>query len=299
MNKIFTQVLATLTTLIYVIPAFACFAPPAELTRHHAELVADSKTIVLARVTGGSKGADFGWFGTRQLAQFEVVEILRGDVDDSFSLENGLLGSDEERAHDPGDFRGHRDSMFWDKHITRQWNMPDCTMQPMFFEGQTYLIFVDRPHWRAYEEIRNEDDLWLDAVRRLIYEPSLTSGVTMNLKEWLSLSRSVFIGEIEACDGPVLSVTETLHGVSEQTWRYSEDDMYFPNSRCSIGSEYLVVTYASEPSALPYYSSSMFPIQDGQIDFGDALEDTEIDVEAEPIQQIDDLTLLFMSDEPR
>ena len=119
----------------------------------------------------------------------------------------------------------------------------------------------------------------------------------MSLNEWLSLSRSVFIGKIEACDGPVLSVTETLHGVSGQTWRYSEDDMYFPNTRCNIGSEYLVVTYAPEPSILPYYSSSMFPIRDGWVDLGEALEDTEIDVKARPIQQVGTLKFLFKSGE--
>lgn len=161
--------------------SLACFTPPHELTIHHAELVSNSNTIVLARVVGGGDESFFAWAGKRQRAKFETVEVLRGNVPDSFSLPNGILGLDNE--HDAGDFNGHRDSVFWDKQITRQWNMPDCEMLPVFFKDRTYLIFLDHPHWRAYEEIRSKDDLWLSAVRKLIEDSSLTSGVSMNLKE--------------------------------------------------------------------------------------------------------------------
>ncbi|CAN0408262.1 unnamed protein product [Ectocarpus sp. 13 AM-2016] len=46
-----------------------------------------------------------------------------------------------------------------------------CQMEPAFVSGETYLIFLDAPHWRAYEIVRSEDDLWLMAVRNLVADP--------------------------------------------------------------------------------------------------------------------------------
>jgi len=275
------------------VDVFASAVPPHTLTLHHAELVENTNNIVLAKVVGGGDSASFSWAGERQRAKFETVEILKGNAPKMFSLPNGILGLENEQ--DARDFGGHRDAVFWDKHVTRQWNAPDCRMYPMFFQDRTYLIFLDHPHWRAYEEIRAEDDLWLAAVRRLLTDPSLESGMSLTLKEWLGLSQGIFVGRIESCKGPTLSVDEVLHGQFASSWRYSdeEDDGYWPGGKCGIGRQYLIVSYQTEPAILPYYSSSMFVIRDDTIDFADALSDSEINIQGNSVKSLDQLREYF------
>jgi len=118
----------------------------------------------------------------------------------------------------------------------------------------------------------------------------------MNLKEWLSLSQAVFLGQLESCDGPTLSVTEVWRGDVSETWRYSDDDTYWPSKECGVGRQYLVVSYQSEPAILPYYSSSMFPIRRDKMDLRDAIDDSEIDVHGEALQDLEELRQLFLSD---
>jgi len=278
-------------------PALACFAPPASLTVHHTDLVAETKVIVLARVIGATDKPTYNTLGdmqanrdpNRALAKFEAIEVLRGKTPPEFSLSGGSLADVD---YDPyNDFDGHKSALFWDKKITRQWNQPDCQMHPDFQVGRTYLLFVDHPHWRAYEEIRGPDDLWLQAVRRSIEDPSLPSGLSLSLDAWLALSHGVFVGRVQSCDGPTLSVDEVLHGKFDSTWRYSneEDAGYWPDGTCEIGRHYLIVAYQEEPEILPHYSASVFPVHDGLLDFGAAFRDSDIEVQAFRIQKLDDV----------
>ena len=248
--------------------------PPAELTAHHTELVKQADHIVLARVVG----RDHQFWRKRRRAIFETVEILKGSSPPSFSLPNGFVASSDDE--DMGDFNGHWDSIFWDRRVTRQWNSSDCRMNPDFVMDRTYLLFVDRPHWRAYEEIQSPDDLWLEAVRNLIDDPSLPSGISMTVKEWLSLAQGVFLGRIKSCEGPTLTVDEILHGDVAGDWRYAKASgvSHWPERPCLVGQKFLVVTHYEEPLPLPYYSSGVFPVVDGEVDFTSAFEDSEIDI---------------------
>jgi len=285
-------------------PVLACVTPPASLTLHHTDLIANSEVIVLARVTGEANGATYDTLDVfqgpplyeRPLAQFETVENLRGNTPRTFSLSGGSLAGVDYDVH--GDFDRHREAVFWDKKMTRQWNDVDCRMYPEFQIGRTYLLFIDQPHWRAYEEIRADDDLWLAAVRRVLADPTLWSGLALGLKDWLSLSRGVFVGRIESCDGPTLTVDEVLFGAFSSTWRYStaDDAEYWLDDTCTVGQQYLVIATRDEPEILPHYSATALPVHDGLLDFGPAFRESDVDVQAFRIQKLDAVRTLF---EPR
>ncbi|MEM8811031.1 MAG: hypothetical protein AAGF59_00335 [Pseudomonadota bacterium] len=277
----------------------ACPFPPSGLVSHHTDLVAETQVIVLAEVVGDTDRATYDTLGdldlgpvaipdlnSRPLALFRTVEVLKGRAPDTFSLSTGLLS---ETGFDPvEDFDSHKNSIFWDKSFTRQAQESDCRMYPQFRQGQTYLLFIDRPHWRAYEEIQTPDDLWLHAVRRVLEDPDRHSGLVLGLPEWLKLSRGVFIGRIESCDGPTLSVSRVLHGGFEQTWRYTDDDHAdaWPDKPCAVNRPYLVITYRDEPGLLPDLSATVLPILDGLVDFGPVMRMSEIEVAAFRIQYI-------------
>ena len=246
----------------------------------------------MARVIGGGADSPAWWAEGRKEVRFETAEVLRGSVGNVFSVPNGVLGSKSDliQSDEKGDFNGHRDLIYWDKDITRQWNQSDCRMHPMFFPGRTYLIFLNSPHWRAYEEIRAPGDLWLMSVRRLLQNPSANSGLGMKVPDWLSMAQGVFIGQIESCKGPTLRVQQQLFGGARKVWRYSDDagDSYWP-LRCHEDARFLVIVYRWNPSPLPYYSSSVFPIVDGEIDLSSAISRSQINIRGPRVWKIEDL----------
>lgn len=247
--------------------AQACFAPPSEYTKHHTELVRDTSRIVLARVAGPSGEFQDVWGRQEQLAQFEKIEVLKGNVPGIFSIENGFFVSDQPVPEQ--DFDGHSQLGYWEKQVTRQWNMPDCAMRPVFLHNRTYLLFLDTPHWRAYEEVSSENDFWLGAVRRLVADPELNTGLSLSAGEWLSLAHGVFLGEVLDCLGPTLQIRRVFSGEFEDRWSYTDTQhsQYWPFQECIVGASYLVVTMAEEQSLLPFYSSSVFEVSYGAVDF--------------------------------
>lgn len=244
----------------------ACSTPPPQYTKHHVDLIRDTSRIVLARVTGASGDFLNAWGRIEPIAQFETIEIVKGHVPDSFSIENGYFVPGQ--PFPAQDFDSHTQLGFWEKQVTRQWNMPDCTMRPAFLEDRTYLLFLDAPHWRAYEEVSDADDLWLGAVRRLVADPDLDMGLNLSAQEWLSMAHGVFLGKVSNCSGPTLEVNRVFSGVFEDEWAYTNNQhsRYWPFPGCSVGESFFVVTMADEQSALPYYSSSVFEVSDGVVD---------------------------------
>ena len=243
--------------------AHACFAPPPEYTKHHTDLVRDTSRIVLAKVTGPSGDFQDVWGKSEPLAQFEIIENVKGRAPEFFTIENGFFVPGQPVPAQ--DFDGHTQLRFWEKQVTRQWNMPDCAMRPAFFQDRTYLLFLDAPHWRAYEEVSATDDLWLSAVRDLVADPDLDTGLNLSAREWLSMAHGVFLGRVSDCSGPTLEVNRVFSGVFEDEWAYTDNQhsLYWPFPECSVGESYLVVTLEDEQSPLPHYSSSVFEVSDG------------------------------------
>jgi hypothetical protein len=185
----------------------ACTIPPKALTVHHTELVRRATRIALARferataVTTGECSAAQPCYKT----EFSTIEVLKGQVPAHFSrlfMEESPRrpeGAQPFKDRQAADFHGHTDWEFWDDRVTRGANGADCGMHPRFESGATYLIFLDTSHWRAFERIDRPDDRWLHAVKALIAKPSLPSGLSMSLADYVADQRALFVGEIVAC----------------------------------------------------------------------------------------------------
>jgi len=278
-NSIFAAFL-----LAVALPAQACTAPPPELTKHHRELVADSSQIVLARaLTPRSSGGE-------PLPRFETIEILKGAAAAEFVLESrDGLDATTWAAHPypftdhDSDFNGHRDIAVWDQGLTRDWNDTDCMMRPRFEPGETYLLFVDHPHWRAYELIRREDDLWLRAVRNLIADPSRRSGLTVTVPQWLLLAPRAFVIRLNSCETPDIDVVDVLLGEGEAPFpdfRLQRPTRYYYGSRqdCEPGMRFLTLVYYQSEADPDYVVSANFDVENGTVDFSKAIDDEETEL---------------------
>ena len=270
--------------LAAALPAQACFAPPPELVKHHRDLVADSATIVLARALAPDS-AETGHSLGDATPHFEAVEVLKGEIAPTFSLENGryLVASEEQEFlldDFVSDFSGHRDIAVWDRFRTRQWNESDCGMMPRFEPGETYLLFPDHPHWRAYELIRSEDDLWLTAVRNLLADSTRRAGLAVTVPQWLSLARGAFVVRAASCDSLDFDVVEVLVGNADGKWEpspRSRTQYYGTGWTCEIGSRFLVVVYQDSRSGPEHTDSGLFNVDEGAVDFNRAIEGVVLD----------------------
>lgn len=160
-------------TLVYCATfatAMACTAPPTEFTKPKRLLVADSDQIAWARALEPSDiRALLGL--SDEAPRFEVIEVLKGEVASPFTLSVGSYADlDTNPALIGDDFDGHRDGNLLALYNSRSFNNSRCEMAPVFVPGESYLIFLDHPHWAAYEIVRSEEDLWLQTVRKLIRE---------------------------------------------------------------------------------------------------------------------------------
>jgi len=152
--------------LILAMPAFswACTVPPPYLYVSHHDLVLTSEAIVLAKAVEvrTNTQSEYATFA------FETVEVLKGSPPDTFELYGLKAGRYAESNYgvDGGDFEGHRSPSFWAWNLGNSAMNTACSTHGVFATGQRYLIFMrDKPHFRAYENIREENDLWLDVIR--------------------------------------------------------------------------------------------------------------------------------------
>jgi len=294
--------------LAAALPAQACFAPPPELVKHHRDLVADSATIVLARALAPDS-AETGHSLGVATPHFEAVEVLKGEIAPTFSLENGryLVASEEQEFlldDFVSDFSGHRDIAVWDRFRTRQWNESDCGMMPRFEPGETYLLFPDHPHWRAYELIRSEDDLWLTAVRNLLADSTRRAGLAVTVPQWLSFARGAFVVRAASCETANFDIVEVLVGNAEGKWvpsSQSRTQYYGTGWTCEIGSRLLVVAYQEGWTDPEYADFGLFNVDNGTVDFSKAIDGevidgtpvggTELDVAGSRVRSLDALKI--------
>ena len=295
------MILATFL-LAVTAPALACVAIPPSMTVHHRDLVAESSQIVLARALAPPDD------GTATPTRFETIEVLKGEVAAEFVLEDrgGLETAIWDRypfGIPDSDFNGHRDIAVWDRLATRKQYAASCGLSPHFVQDETYLIFVDRPHWRAYELIRDADDLWLQAVRNLIADPSRRSGLSVTLPQWFSLAPRAFVARATSCNKVELELVEELLGEGEGRWSPTElfagKRLYGPGRNCRVGSLFLVLVYAEyaeEPEAdvsltdFQKYMQSLgpepdradlavFDVEAGAVDFTKVIDGDESELE--------------------
>lgn len=154
MNNFFK---ALLLIMVYGVTgeALGCLGPPREKIVSASELVKRSDSILLAKVVklARQKG--------KTIYRFKVIEALKGKTTKSFSI----VGEKPMEKFN-SDFASHSDKKFWEVDSGRTTFRGDCTVLKTFNEGETYLIFPERPgHIKGFERITIDADEWLMAVR--------------------------------------------------------------------------------------------------------------------------------------
>ncbi len=147
--------------------AMACFMPPHYLSDHHTELVMTTETIVIARAVERTRE------GNGAVFTFQTLEVLKGHALPQFELygfeSDGWLAREMGYASRSTDFDGHRSAEFWAWSAGNSAMLTSCFLAGFFELGETYLLFLrDDPHRRAYENIREDDDLWLQVIRMVV-----------------------------------------------------------------------------------------------------------------------------------
>lgn len=141
--------------------AVSCFAPPVEAVSSPYDLVNDAKYIVLARVEsklgGGAISAEF---------LLETQEVLKGEAPRKFTFNGSEPGENLGRS---ADYDAHTDPEFWASLGGNSTITTFCVVMGIFEVGQSYLVIgTEYGHFKAYENIRSDDDLWLKVVRLLV-----------------------------------------------------------------------------------------------------------------------------------
>ncbi len=241
-------------------PVHACVVPDPQTVQHHVQLVDRTRSIVLAKAIGAESVGD-----KTTVYRFVALEILKGDVDQKFSLRVKYRYSPYQTQDD---FDGHSAAEFWDKTIGRITIAPDCNIYPAFIEGNTYLLFLTEPfHVRGFERIRVESDLWLKAIRNVIANGDKISGLSLSLAEYLSMKRSVYLARCPNYGDRtlVLNKMTRLYGeeVESDIRNVNFGDYSYKESGCiGTGGTAVVGIYRDKE-----YSPQALPIRDGVVDY--------------------------------
>jgi hypothetical protein len=166
------------------------------------QMVDESDTIVLAKVTGGEQRL---WARKGHIDfDFEVIEILKGSEPDPITI-NGLWIKNQ-GVSDRGDLESHHSPAFWDRKITRLASTEDCRQTQKFELFGTYLLFD--PHVKtALEPLsvkseligENAPDQWVEGVRILIENPDQEFAYNLSGPGYLAKQWSVALIAVEHC----------------------------------------------------------------------------------------------------
>ncbi len=165
------RTLIVFLALIGPVPTLACSAPYAALFVPDWKAVASAEGIVLAKVVG-SEPAIYQPRSERREAvfHFETIEVIKAPGPQRFDL-SGYEAAKRKKV--VGDLDGHRSPEFWADNASNTVSPGDCESYGVFAVGETYLIFLMKgSHRRGYENIRSEDDLWLNVVKLLVRNDS-------------------------------------------------------------------------------------------------------------------------------
>lgn len=136
---------------------FACQVTPASQTVPKEELVARTKTIVLAKAVAAE-----ALEGGRVKYTFKAERRIKGAAADEFTIE----GAAYEPKYDGNHFKDHQEEHFWSTPRGRCVHDTDCRIHPSFEVGRSYLIFLEMPyHQKSFEQAEKVSgeatDKWL------------------------------------------------------------------------------------------------------------------------------------------
>ncbi|MBL4680370.1 MAG: hypothetical protein JKY88_06555 [Pseudomonadales bacterium] len=148
--------------LLFPTIIWACSIPPQTLYQSNEQLVRSTPVITLAKVENREGDGKYNQYEFT----FKSTLSLKGKAPDTFIL-IGYEASNVSEA--PADFGDHKKPEFWAFDSGNTIQPGDCTAYGLFSVGQEYLIFLrPKSHYRSYENIKQNDDLWLEVVQLLI-----------------------------------------------------------------------------------------------------------------------------------
>ncbi len=159
-----TTLFATLSVILLLSDrtARACFSMPQNLTRPHAEVVAEAKQIFLAEVVAVQPIKNAAKARKPVRYKLKVIQVLKGEVGSTIQLDGeGALSGIWDTT-----FSNHVDEKFWKRASGRMGVQADCQMvPPHFLIGKRYLVFVSKTEdTKQFERVDNEDDRWFQYV---------------------------------------------------------------------------------------------------------------------------------------
>lgn len=139
------------------LPSFACTISPAVADYTKDQLIAKTKTIVLAECVASTVKSN------ETLFSFRTIQTIRGKQPKSFKL--ALRAAPE--SYVEIDFASHTDPVFWIGTYGRLPWLPGLCEPTYAFEiGGQYLLFVDSlGNGAAAERIRTPANKWYQYVR--------------------------------------------------------------------------------------------------------------------------------------
>ena len=97
---------------------------------------------------------------------FIVLETLAGPTEQRISLKSPTRVTTSHAAL-TSDFDAHKSPDFWQQvEVGRTPLTTQCQIEMSFESGQTYLVFTGLKHPKAFEHIQNQDDKWLNFIRK-------------------------------------------------------------------------------------------------------------------------------------
>ena len=143
-----------LTALLFIMPAFACIAPPVSIHRSASELVSEAKTIVLVR-------AEYAPTSDGKCI-LSVTSTLKGVAPSQLPIACRL----PEHGDWMTDFSNHTDKEFWSTSMGRLGVNSNCSViSPAFLPGKTYLLLLGTlEDTKQYEQIGDPADRWFQFV---------------------------------------------------------------------------------------------------------------------------------------
>jgi hypothetical protein len=256
-----------LTLLLLPARAFACAEPPESMRTPYTELIARTRTIVLADVASVERvGAD------RVRYHFKVTETVKGTAPPDPTLTFARPERPPVTPQAETDFDAHREPAFWDRHLTRERDDAACRMNPVFSQGNHYLLFLEEPyHWRSFERIVRSDDRWLATVRAVVADGA--AGVrTLSVVDWLRDQRAIVVYRVDGCAssrGFSYHVVGTVRGIGPPPGNWQP--VFVDFRPCRPGDAFMAIHYEDDRYV------TVYPVApDGMVDL--TLAETEVEL---------------------
>lgn len=157
--SIMKRTVIALSILCFSSAALPCSRAPSNLYRGHAKIVNEANVILLVEAIATPEAQESS-------CQFRVVRTLKGYVPEEIPVTCRLPNHVEKTF----DFDSHSSAIFWQEYLPhgRLYVSTNCMLMPPFFEpGHRYVLLLGiAPDTKQFEEIKSDDDKWLNFIER-------------------------------------------------------------------------------------------------------------------------------------